>query len=115
MKIICYKKCSTCNKVENLLIEKNIEYEYRNIDSDNPSREELKEWHEASGLDIKRFFNTSGKIYRENNLKEKLNDMTLDEKYDLLSSDGMLVKRPILLVDDRVIVGADVKKYIEQL
>ena len=115
MKIICYKKCSTCNKVENLLIEKNIEYEYRNIDSDNPSREELKEWHEASGLDIKRFFNTSGKIYRENNLKEKLNDMTLDEKYDLLSTDGMLVKRPILLVDDRVIVGPDVKKYIEQL
>ena len=94
--------------------EKNLAYDYRHIDKENPSYEELKDWHEKSGLDIKRFFNTSGKIYREKNLKEKLKEMTLEEKYELLSQDGMLVKRPILIEEDRVYIGPDVKEYLEE-
>lgn len=113
-KLICYKKCSTCRQVEKLMEEKNLAYDYRHIDKENPSYEELKDWHEKSGLDIKRFFNTSGKIYREKNLKEKLKEMTLEEKYELLSQDGMLVKRPILIEEDRVYIGPDVKKYLEE-
>ncbi len=113
-KLICYKKCSTCRQVEKLMEEKKLAYDYRHIDKENPSYEELKDWHEKSGLDIKRFFNTSGKIYREKNLKEKLKEMTLEEKYELLSQDGMLVKRPILIEEDRVYIGPDVKKYLEE-
>lgn len=114
MKLICYKRCTTCKGVEKILQEKNIEYEYRNIDTENPTKEELKNWHEKSGLDIKRFFNTSGIIYRENNLKDKLEDMDLEEKYELLSTNGMLVKRPILFNRDKIFVGPDVKKYLEE-
>ena len=113
MKLICYKKCSTCKGVEKILDEKGLHYEYRNIDTDNPTSKEIKEWHQKSGLDIKKFFNTSGIIYRENNIKEKLNDMSLEEIYDLLATDGMLVKRPILLYEDRVLVGRDVKRFLE--
>ena len=116
MKLICYKKCTTCKGVEKMLEEKGISYDYRDIKEDNPKASELKTWHEKTGLPIKRFFNTSGKIYRENNLKDKVNDMSLDEAYDLLSTDGMLVKRPILFTDDgEIFIGADVKKYIEKL
>lgn len=114
MKLICYKKCTTCKGVERILQEKNIEYEYRNIDTENPTKDELKKWHEKSGLDIKRFFNTSGTIYRENNIKDKLNDMTLDEKYELLSTNGMLVKRPILFDGDEIFIGPDVKKHLQE-
>jgi arsenate reductase len=95
--------------------DKNLSYQVRQIDEDNPSKEELKEWYEKSGLDIKRFFNTSGKIYREKNLKDKLKEMSLDEKFDILASDGMVVKRPILIDDDKFFIGPDVKKYIESL
>lgn len=115
MLLICYKKCTTCKGVEKMLEEKNISYDYREIDKDNPMEDELKKWHEISGLDIKRFFNTSGIIYREMNLKDKLKDMTLEEKYALLSTDGMLVKRPIMIDGDNIYVGPDVKKYIETL
>ncbi|MCI5971938.1 MAG: Spx/MgsR family RNA polymerase-binding regulatory protein [Anaerococcus sp.] len=116
MKLICYKRCTTCNGVEKMLDEKNISYELRDIKDDNPTRDELKSWHEKTDYDIKRFFNTSGKIYREENLKDKLKEMTLDEKYDLLATDGMLVKRPILFTDDgKILVGPDVKKYVETL
>ncbi|MDU1829139.1 MULTISPECIES: Spx/MgsR family RNA polymerase-binding regulatory protein [Anaerococcus] len=116
MKLICYKKCTTCKGVEKMLEEKGISYDYRDIKEDNPKSGELKSWHEKTGLPIKRFFNTSGKIYRENNLKDKVNDMSLDEAYDLLSTDGMLVKRPILFTDEgEIFVGPDVKKYIESL
>lgn len=115
MLLICYKKCTTCKGVEKMLEEKNISYDYREIDKDNPREDELKKWHEISGLDIKRFFNTSGIIYREMNLKDKLKDMTLEEKYALLSTDGMLVKRPIMIDGDNIYVGPDVKKYIETL
>lgn len=116
MKLICYKRCSTCKGVEKILDEKNISYELRDIKDENPTREELKARHEKSGYDIKRFFNTSGKIYREENLKDKLKDMSLEEKYDLLATDGMIVKRPILFTDDdKILVGPDVKKYLESL
>lgn len=115
MILICYKKCSTCKGVEKMLSEKNISYDYREIDKDNPTAEELKKWHEISGLDIKKFFNTSGLIYRNNNIKNKLPDMTLEEKYDLLATDGMLVKRPIMVFDDKVLVGPQTKKYVEEL
>ena len=116
MKIICYSKCSTCKGVLKTMDEKNLSYELRDIKEENPSKEEIKKWHESTDYDIKRFFNTSGMIYRQENLKEKLKDMTLDEKYEKLASDGMLVKRPILFLDDgKILVGPDVKKYIESL
>lgn len=116
MLFICYEKCSTCKKVQGLMDDKGLKYDFRSIKSENPSAKELKDWHKKSGLDIKRFFNTSGKIYRENNLKDKLDTMTEEEKYDLLATDGMLVKRPILITDDKeVFVGPDVKKYVESL
>ena len=116
MKLICYSRCTTCKGVEKMLDEKNISYELRDIKEENPSRDELKSWHDKTDYDIKKFFNTSGKIYRENNLKDKLKEMSLDEKYDLLATDGMLVKRPIMFTDDgEILVGPDVKKYIESL
>lgn len=116
MKLICYKKCTTCKGVEKMLEEKKIKYDYRDIKEDNPTAAEIKKWHKKSGLDIKRFFNTSGQIYRNEGLKDKLPDMTDKEKYDLLATDGMLVKRPILITDDEEIyVGPDVKKYIENM
>ena len=116
MKLICYKKCTTCRGVEKMLEEKGISYDYRDIKEDNPTANELKEWHEATDLPIKRFFNTSGKIYREENMKDKLPEMSLEEAYEKLATDGMLVKRPILFTDDgEIFVGPDVKKYIESL
>lgn len=115
MLYICYKKCTTCKKVEKLMQDKKLSYKVREIDKENPGKEELKKWYEESGLDIKRFFNTSGKIYREENLKDKLKEMSLDEKLELLSKDGMLVKRPILIDENKIFIGPDVKKYIESL
>lgn len=115
MKLICYKKCGTCRTLEKNLQEAGLEYDYREIDKDNPTAQELKQWHEQSGLDIKKFFNTSGLVYRELNLKDKLNDMSLDEKYDLLATNGMLVKRPILFKDDQILVGPQAKKFGESL
>ncbi|WP_297789466.1 Spx/MgsR family RNA polymerase-binding regulatory protein [uncultured Anaerococcus sp.] len=116
MKLICYKRCLTCKGIEKMLDDKNIAYDLRDIKDENPSRDEIKKWHEKTSYDIKRFFNTSGKIYREENLKDRLKDMSLDEKYDLLATDGMIVKRPILFTDDgEILVGPDVKKYVESL
>ncbi|NLM18526.1 MAG: arsenate reductase family protein [Clostridiaceae bacterium] len=115
MLLICYKKCGTCRKVEKILQEKNIEYEYRNIDTENPTFKELKLWHEKSELTIQKFFNSSGMIYREQKLKDKLPEMSLEEKYELLATNGMLVKRPILLHHEKVYVGPQVKKYVENL
>ena len=107
------KNVQLATEFQNKWMKKNISYKYREIDKENPSREELESWHQKSGLDIKKFFNTSGKVYRENNLKDKLKTMDLDEKLDLLSKDGMLVKRPILLDGDKIFVGNQVEKYIE--
>lgn len=111
--LICYKKCTTCKAVEKLMKDQAIDYGIREIDKDNPTKDELKKWKEMSGLDLKRFFNTSGKIYKEMGLSKKLKDIPEDEQFDMLASDGMLVERPILLLDDsRIFVGPDVKKYL---
>ncbi len=105
MKFICYPKCTTCQKAKKFLDDSGVAYELRDIKLDNPTREELSAWVEKSGLDTKKFFNTSGLLYKSMNLKEKLPSMTDEEKLDLLASDGMLVKRPILVTKDTVLVG----------
>lgn len=105
MTFIYYPKCTTCQKAQKWLDENNITYTGRHIKEDNPTAEELKAWHEKSGLDIKKFFNTSGMLYKEMQLKDKLPTMTLEEKYALLATDGMLVKRPLLVTEDTVLTG----------
>ena len=102
---ICYDRCSTCKKAEAWLTANEIPYEKRPIKEQNPSAEELRAWHLASGLPLRRFFNTSGLLYKELNLKDKLPDMTEEEMISLLATDGMLVKRPLLIRDDAVLVG----------
>lgn len=114
---VWYAKCSTCQKAYKWLQEQGIKVELRDIKGEKPTQEELKEWYEKSELDIKRFFNTSGNLYKEQNLKEKLPNMNLEEKLALLATDGMLVKRPILVTDDKVLVGfkeKDWKDYLEK-
>lgn len=113
MKFICYPKCTTCKKAQNWLDSKGADYTLRDIKTDNPSYEELKEWYEKSGLSLKKFFNTSGMIYRSMNLKDKLDEMTDEEKLRLLAEDGMLVKRPILLIEDRVLLGFKESEWSE--
>ena len=105
MLFVCYPKCTTCQKAKKWLDDHNVEYELRNIKEENPSAEELKDWYKKSGLDIKKFFNTSGLLYKSINLKDKLPEMSEDEKLELLASDGMLVKRPLLISEDKVLVG----------
>lgn len=105
MKFICYPKCNTCKKAQAWLDSKGTAYELRNIKEENPSYEELKEWYEKSGLPLKKFFNTSGILYREMQLKDKLAEMSEEEQLRLLATDGMLVKRPILLKEGKVITG----------
>ena len=105
MILFWYPRCSTCIKAKKFLDDNNVSYELRDIVSDNPNYKELKDLLEKSNLDIKRFFNTSGLLYRSMNLKEKLDNMSLDEKLELLSSNGMLVKRPILVDNNKVLVG----------
>lgn len=102
---IQYPKCSTCRKAAKWLQDNNIEVESRHIVEANPTAEELSIWIDRSGLDIKKFFNTSGKVYKENNLKEVVKTASREELIKLLASDGMLVKRPLLVGDDFVLVG----------
>ena len=104
-KFIEYPKCTTCIKAKRFLDENNIKYVDINIKTNNPSYDELKAYHSASGLDINRLFNTSGMLYRELGLKDKLKSLSLDEKLNLLASDGMLVKRPILVTNNKVYFG----------
>ncbi len=111
MLLVHYPKCSTCQKAKKWLIEKGVEFEERNIKDENPTKEEVKAWHEKSGMPLKKFFNTSGMIYREMQLKDKLPDMTEEEQYELLSTDGMLVKRPILVTDTAVVTGFREKEW----
>ena len=115
MLFVNYPKCSTCRKAKKWLDEQNIEYDSRHIIEDNPTADELRKWWEISDLPLKRFFNTSGMKYRELKLKDKLPDMSEDEQLDLLATDGMLVKRPILVGDDVVLVGFKVKEWEEKL
>jgi len=105
MIFVCYPKCTTCQKARKWLEENQVTYEERHIKENNPTIEELKDWHKKSDLPLKKFFNTSGMLYREIKLKEKLPTMSEEEQYRLLASDGMLVKRPILIGDDFVLVG----------
>ena len=105
MLFVQYPKCSTCKKAKKWLDERGIAYDERHIKDNNPSADELKAWHTQSGLPLKRFFNTSGLQYKALNLKEKLPDMSEAEQFALLASDGMLVKRPLLIGDDFVLVG----------
>lgn len=97
------------------LQENGVEFEDRHIVENNPTAEELKKWREKSGLPLKRFFNTSGQVYRQNNIKDRLPDMSEEEQYELLASNGMLVKRPIVVGDDFVLVGFKEKEYAEKL
>ena len=110
-----YPKCSTCQKAKKWLLENQVEFEDRHIVEDNPSKEELKVWYEKSGLPLKRFFNTSGMKYKELKLKDKLPDMTEEEQLELLASDGMLVKRPVLVGDNFVLTGFKEKECTEKL
>lgn len=105
LKFICYPKCTTCQKAKMWLDDNNIEYELRDIKLDNPTFEELTEWYKKSGLPLKKFFNTSGLLYKSMELKTKLPTMTENEMLKLLATDGMLVKRPLLVGDDFVLVG----------
>lgn len=110
-----YPKCSTCQKAKKWLLENQVEFEDRHIVEENPSKEELKAWYEKSGLPLKRFFNTSGMKYKELKLKDKLPDMTEEEQLELLASDGMLVKRPVLVGDDFALTGFKEKEWTEKL
>lgn len=105
LKFICYPKCTTCQKVKKWLDDNQIAYELRDIKLDRPTLDELTEWHKKSGLPLKKFFNTSGLLYQSLDLKNKLPTMTEDEMMKLLASDGMLVKRPLLVGDGFVLVG----------
>ena len=111
MLFICYPKCSTCRKAKTWLEDHNISYELRDIKEENPTAQELSDWQKKSGLPMKKFFNTSGMLYREMGLKDKLKAMTDQEMLDLLATDGMLVKRPILVTDDAVLVGFKEAEY----
>ncbi len=105
MLFVCYPKCSTCQKAQKWLDENMIPYDIRDIKTDRPNYDELKAWFEKSGLPLKSFFNTSGLVYRSLELKDKLPSMSESEQLQLLASDGMLVKRPLLVGDDFVLVG----------
>lgn len=105
IKFICYPKCTTCQKAKRWLDDNKIEYNLRDVKSNNPSFEELSRWYTMSGLPLKKFFNTSGILYKSMELKTKLPTMTEEEQLKLLATDGMLVKRPIVVDDDFVLVG----------
>ena len=116
MLFLCYPKCSTCRKAQKWLDEHDVDYDIRDIKTDNPDLAELELWHQASGLPLKKFFNTSGQLYRSLELSKKLPWMSDAEQYALLASDGMLVKRPILITDDnKVLVGFKEEQWAETL
>lgn len=105
MLFIEYPKCTTCKKAKKWLDDQGVTYVDRHIKEENPTLEELKEWHQKSGLPLKKFFNTSGNLYKELKLKDKLPEMSEEEQYALLATDGMLVKRPILINGDKITTG----------
>jgi len=115
LKFICYPKCTTCQKAKRWLDEKGIEYEIRDIKTENPTLEELERWYSLSGLPLRKFFNTSGLLYKSMALKDKLPTMTEKEMLSLLSTDGMLVKRPILVGDGFVLTGFKEKDWEEKI
>ena len=115
MLFVCYPKCTTCQKAKAFLDANGVSYTLRDIKVENPSRLELAQWHKSSGLPLKKFFNTSGLQYKALALKEKLPTMSKEEQIDLLATDGMLVKRPILVGDDFVLVGFKQEQWEDKL
>ena len=113
--VLAYRKCSTCVMALKWLDASGVEYTERPMKEENPSYEELKKWYEMSGLPLKKFFNTSGKLYKEMQLKDKLPEMTEDEQLKLLATDGMLVKRPLVVGEDFVLVGFKEAEWEEKL
>ena len=114
-KLYCYPRCTTCKKAVKWLEENGIDYEYKHIVEETPSKEDIKKYYKESGLPLKRFFNTSGNVYKELNLKEKLAEMSEDEQFELLVSNGMVLKRPLLVGKDFVLVGFKEAEWIEKL
>ena len=115
MLFVCYPRCSTCKKAQKWLEENQVDYTFRDIKEDNPTLEELKAWHEKSGLPLKKFFNTSGQLYRSLELSKKLPHMPEEEQLALLASVGMLVKRPLVVTDSTVLVGFKEADWTEVL
>ena len=115
MLVLVYRKCSTCIKALKWLEENNIEFTERPMKEENPTYEELKEWHERSGLPLKKFFNTSGLLYKDMKLKDRLPSMTEEEQLQLLATDGMLVKRPLVVGDDYVLTGFKEAEWEERM
>lgn len=115
MKFICYPKCTTCQKAQKWLDDNNINYELRDIKAENPSLDELKEFYKLSGQPLKKLFNTSGLLYKSMDLKHKLPEMSEEETLALLATDGMLVKRPLLVSDKFVLIGFKEKEWEEKL
>lgn len=115
MIFVCYPKCTTCRKARKWLDENQITYEFRDIKLENPTYEELSRWHQHSGLPLKKFFNTSGLLYKSMGLKDRLPGMSEEEMLKLLATDGMLVKRPLLVGEDFVLVGFKESQWAEKL
>ncbi len=115
IKVYCYSRCTTCKKALKWLDEKNVEYQLADIKEDHPDEKTIRELHKKSGLPLKRFFNTSGQLYREMGLSKKLADMSEDEMYKLLASDGMMVKRPLLINGDKVLTGFKEAEWEEMI
>ena len=115
LKFICYPKCTTCQKAKKFLDDRGVSYELRDVKADNPTLSELTEWYGKSGLPLKKFFNTSGLLYKSLGLKDKLPEISKDEMLALLATDGMLVKRPILTGDDFVLVGFKEAEWAEKV
>lgn len=115
MEFLCYPKCTTCKKAQKWLDENNIQYTFRDIKEQNPSYEELAKWYKISGMPLKKFFNTCGLLYKSMELKNKLPNMTEEEMLNLLATDGMLVKRPLLVSDDFVLIGFKVADWADKL
>ena len=115
MTFVCYPKCTTCQKAKKWLDEKGISYELRDIKTENPSAQELEQWYRRSGLPLKKFFNTSGLLYKSMELKDKLPGMTEEEMLHLLATDGMLVKRPLLVGEETVLVGFKEAEWAQRL
>ena len=115
MLLLCYPKCTTCQKAKKWLDDHGVSYDERHIKEDNPSFEELRDWTARSGLPLKRFFNTSGLLYKSMQLKDKLPQLSEEEQLQLLSTDGMLVKRPLAITDEFVLPGFKPKEWEEKL
>ena len=115
LKFICYPKCTTCQKAKKWLDDNGIEYELRDIKTDNPTLDELTLWYEKSGLPLRKFFNTSGLLYKSMELKDKLPGMSKEEMLQLLATDGMLVKRPLLIGEEFVLVGFKDADWVTRL